>query len=198
MVEELCTSQAMSRTQLDLFFLCWVDFSRACGICFKCWHTLVNCVQDSCVVCQILHVSFIFAKARRHMPQTWRDTSRYERLVFFSCFMGLRLELYGAQYSLSVTRRPPLGTRCCHQQYCSHKTAEVVVCICMHCGHTQHPSRCCTCHALFLHTLVVRVYHIGHDWSFWFVVCLEAHSYVCTCRDVCVHWRFTLLKHSSA
>ena len=49
----------------------------------------MNCVQDSCVVCQILHVSFIFATARRHMPQTWRDTSRYERLVFVFIFYGL-------------------------------------------------------------------------------------------------------------
>ena len=45
--------------------------------------------------------------------------------------MGLPLDLDGAQYALSVTRRPPLVSRCCHQQYCAHKTAEVVVCVFM-------------------------------------------------------------------
>ena len=49
--------------------------------------------------------------------------------VFF--LMGLPLDLDGAQYALSVTRRPPLVSRCCHQQYCAHKTAEVVVCVFM-------------------------------------------------------------------
>ena len=146
----------------------------------------MNCVQDSCVVCQILHVSFIFAKARRHMPQTWRDTSRYERLVVFSSFfMGLRLELYGAQYSLSVTRRPPLGTRCCHQQYCSHKTAEVVVCICMHCGHTHStlqgaaPVMLC----FFIHSLsectildTIDPFGLSHAWKHTVTCALVAMS----------------------
>ena len=197
MVEELCASQAMSRIQLDLFFLCWVVF-------FPCvWHffnvdTRLWTVFKIHVLCVRFYMCLSFLQKREDICHRHGGTHPVTSVSFFSFCMGLRLELYGAQYSLSVTRRPPLGTRCCHHQYCSHKTAEVVVCICMHCGHTQHPSRCCTCHALFLHTLVVRVYHIGHDWSFWFVVCLEAHSYVCTCRDVCVHWRFTLLKHSSA
>ena len=134
-------------------------------------------------MCQISHVSLHFCNSDKtyatdmagHIPLR---ASRY------SFFMGLHLELYGAQYSLSVTRRPPLGTRCCHQQYCSHKTAEVVVCVCMHYGHTQLPS--------------IRVHHIGHDSSFCCVICLEAHSYVFACRNVCFHWRFTLLHHSSA
>ena len=39
---------------------------------------------------------------------------------------------------------PPPGIRCWQQQYCAHKTAEVVVCTFMHCGHTQYASRWCS------------------------------------------------------
>ena len=164
MVEELCTLQAMSRVQLDLFFLCCVVFFRACGIVFKMLtHACEMCSRFMCCVSDFTCV-FHFCNSEKTYATDMAGHIPLRASRFFSSFvMGLRLELYGAQYSLSVTRRPPLGTRCCHQQYCSHKTAEVVVCVCMHCGHTQHPSRCCTCHALFLHTLVVRVYHIGHD-----------------------------------
>ena len=87
-------------------------------------NSFLSSVSDSCVVFQILNVfSLVHVKTcHRHA-----GTHHVTRFVF----MGLPLDLDGAQYALSVTRRPPLVSRCCHQQYCAHKTAEVVVCVFM-------------------------------------------------------------------
>ena len=88
-------------------------------------NSFLSSVSDSCVVFQILNVVSLV-----HVKTYATDMPGHIKLrVFF--LMGLPLDLDGAQYALSVTRRPPLVSRCCHQQYCAHKTAEVVVCVFM-------------------------------------------------------------------
>ena len=77
------------------------------------------------MVSQILNV-FSLVQREDMCPMPGRITLRA-----FLLLMGLPLDLDGAQYALSVTIRPPLVSRCCHQQYFAHKTAEVVVCVFM-------------------------------------------------------------------
>ena len=201
MVEELCTSQAMSRIQLDLFFLCWVVF-------FLCvWHLFLMlthacelCSRFMCCVRVRFYMCLSFLQKREDICHRHGGTHPVTSVsFFFLIFYGLasralRCAVFIECYETPTTWDSLLSSAILFTQ--DRRGG----CLRMHAlrTHTQLLSWCCICHALFLHTLVVRVYHIGHDWSFWFVVCLEAQSYVCTCRDVCVHWRFTLLKHSSA